>query len=250
MKCEAFWRSMLNTNKRIRDPGQDLKVMCILGKGQVVTMDKKNFAVCITRTCGSGGTVIGKMLAEQLNINLYDRKLLRLASDDSGINEKIFAKADQDVKNTLLYNVSKSVYSGEEIPPESGNLLSDRRLFDFQAKVLKGLLKKESFVVLGRAADYVLKDKPGAVSVFLTASPEACFKREQEIMQTDELGVNRHIKSINRYRSDYYKYHTGKKWKNPENYDLCLRTDVLGYQKCVDLIIEYLEKRLDIQLTI
>lgn len=207
-------------------------------------MKNEYFAICITRTCGSGGTVIGKMLAEQLNIDLYDRKLLRLASDDSGINEKLFAKADQDMKKTVLYKVTKSVYSGEEILPETGNLLSDRRLFDFQAKVLKGLLKKESFVVLGRAADFVLKDKPEAVSIFLTASPEACFKREQEIMQTDELGVNRHIKSINRYRSDYYKYHTGNKWKNPENYDLCLRTDVLGYQGCVDVIVNYLETRL------
>ena len=103
-------------------------------------------------------------------------------------------------------------------------------------------------MVLGRAADYVLKDKPGAVSVFLTASPEACFKREQEIMQTDELGVNRHIKSINKYRSEYYKYHTGNKWKNPENYDLCLRTDVLGYQGCVDVICNYIETRLGIKV--
>lgn len=207
-------------------------------------MKKKYFALCITRTCGSGGTEIGKMLAQKLNIDLYDRKLLRLASDDSGINEKIFAKADQDMKKTLLYKVSKSVYTGEKIPPESGNLLSDKRLFDFQAKVLKGLLEKESFVVLGRAADFVLKDNPNAISIFLSASPEACFQREMEIMQTDELGVNRHIKSINKYRSDYYKYHTGKKWKNPENYDLCLRTDILGYEGCVDMICKYLEARL------
>ena len=199
-------------------------------------MGKDYFAICITRTCGSGGTEIGKMLSEQLSIDLYDRKLLRLASDDSGINEKLFAKADQDTKKTLLYKVSKAVYNGEKIPPESGNFLSDRNLFEYQAKVLRGLLEKESFVVLGRAADFVLKDKENAISIFLTASPKACFKREQEIMQTDELGVNRHIKSINKYRSEYYKYHTGNKWKNPENYDLCLRTDVLGYQGCVDVI--------------
>ena len=83
-------------------------------------MGKDYFAICITRTCGSGGTEIGKMLSEQLSIDLYDRKLLRLASDDSGINEKLFAKADQDTKKTLLYKVSKAVYNGEKIPPESG----------------------------------------------------------------------------------------------------------------------------------
>lgn len=208
-------------------------------------MEQKYFAICITRTCGSGGTEIGRMLSQQLGIDLYDRKLLRLASEDSGINEVLFAKADQDVKKTLLYKVSKAVYNGETIPPESGNFLSDRNLFEYQGKVLRGLLNKESFVVLGRAADFVLRDKPNAVSIFLSASPEACFRREMEIMQTDELGVNRHIKSINRYRSDYYKYHTGNKWKNPENYDLCLRTDVLGYQGCVDIIRDYVEKRME-----
>lgn len=213
-------------------------------------MKQEYFAICITRTCGSGGTVIGKMLSEQLHIDLYDRKLLRLASDDSGINERLFAKADQDVKKTILYKVTKSIYNGEDIPGESGNLTSDRKLFEFQAKVLKGLLKKESFVVLGRAADFVLKDNPGAVSVFLSASPEACFQREQEILQTDELGVNRHIRSINRYRSDYYKYHTGKKWKNPENYDLCLRTDLLGYQGCVNVIVHYINQRMGTKLTV
>ena len=212
-------------------------------------MGMNHYAICITRTCGSGGTEIGKMLSAQLDINLYDRKLLRLASDDSGISEKLFAKADQDVKKTLLYKVSKAVYDGEKIPPETGNFLSDRRLFDYQARVLKGLLEKESFVVLGRAADFVLAEYTNAVSVFLYASAEACFKREQEIMQTDELGVNRHIKSINRYRSDYYKYHTGNRWTNPENYDLCLRTDALGYQGCVDMICNYVEKRTGISLS-
>ncbi len=207
-------------------------------------MKKEYFAVCITRTCGSGGTEIGRMLSEQLGIALYDRKLLRLASEDSGINEQIFAKADQDTKKTLLYKVSRSVYSGEVIPPESGNFLSDRNLFEYQAKVLRELLKKESYVVLGRAADFVLKDQPNAVSIFLSASEEACVEREREIMQMDTFGVNRHIRSINRYRSEYYKYHTGKKWRNPENYDLCLRTDALGYQGCVDLIRDYIEKRM------
>ncbi|MCD7813887.1 MAG: cytidylate kinase-like family protein [Lachnospiraceae bacterium] len=207
-------------------------------------MGKKNYALCITRTCGSGGTEIGKMLAKQLGIDLYDRKLLRVASDDSGINEELFAKADQDTRKTILYKVSKSVYNGEKIPPESGNFLSDRNLFEFQARVLHGLLKKESFVVLGRAADFVLAEEPTAISIFLTASPEACFQREMELLQSDELAVNRHIRSINSYRSDYYKYHTGKKWKNVENYDLCLRTDTLGYQGCVDVIVNYLETRL------
>ena len=87
--------------------------------------DKKYFTICITRTCGSGGTTIAKKLADAYGIDLYDRKLLRLASEDSGISEAMFARADEDVKNSLLYKVSRKVYNGELIPPESGNFVSD-----------------------------------------------------------------------------------------------------------------------------
>ena len=92
------------------------------------------FAVAITRTCGSGGgSYIGKRLAKDFDIDLYDRKLLRLAAEDSGINEKIFAAADENTRKTLLYRVSQHVYDGSFIPPESGNFISDQNLFNYQA---------------------------------------------------------------------------------------------------------------------
>lgn len=127
-------------------------------------MDK--FVIAITRTCGSGGTTIGKMLSKDLGINMYDRELLRLASDDSGINEALFANADEGVKNSLLYKVSKKVYNGELIPPESNDFTSNDNLFNYQAKVLRELADKESYVVIGRCADYILKDKPNIFKNF------------------------------------------------------------------------------------
>ena len=84
------------------------------------------FAVAITRTCGSGGgSYIGKQLAKAFDIDLYDRKLLRLASEDSGISEELFARADENTRKTMLYRVSERVYDGSIIPPESGNFISD-----------------------------------------------------------------------------------------------------------------------------
>lgn len=208
----------------------------------------QNYAICITRTCGSGGTEIGRMLSDRLGIGLYDRKLLRLASDDSGINEALFAKADEDTKKTILYRAQSAVYTGQTIPPESGNFTSDRNLFEYQAKVLHELLKRESFVVLGRAADYVLRDTGRAVGVYLGASQEACLTREREILQSGTFEANRRINEIDRYRNDYYRYHTGKKWKNPDNYDLCLMTDRLGYEGCCDIIVAYLNRRFGLNL--
>ena len=115
-------------------------------------MSEGYFAIAITRTCGSGGgSYIGRKLAADYGIDFYDRKLLRLASEDSGINEALFAQADETTRRSLLYKVSRSVYDGVDIPPESGNFTSDRALFAHQAKVLRKLLEQESYVCVGRA---------------------------------------------------------------------------------------------------
>ena len=96
------------------------------------------------------------MLAKELGINCYDREILRLASDDSGINEALFAQADEKLKSTRLFKIAKNVYRGEIIAPDSDDFVSNDNLFNYQAKVLKELAEKESFVVVGRCADYML----------------------------------------------------------------------------------------------
>lgn len=209
--------------------------------------DKKNFTICITRTCGSGGTTIAKKLADAYGIDLYDRKLLRLASEDSGISEAMFAQADEDVKNSLLYKVSRKVYNGELIPPESGNFVSDQNLFNYQAKVLKELSERESYVVVGRCADYILRNHANAISVYLYASKEECLRHEMEYMGYTQGQAMKEIKRMDRYRRDYYVYHTGRKWKNPENYDLCLNTEKLGYEGTKEFIMDYVKRRMEQQ---
>lgn len=209
--------------------------------------DKKYFTICITRTCGSGGTTIAKKLADAYGIDLYDRKLLRLASEDSGISEAMFAQADEDVKNSLLYKVSRKIYNGELIPPESGNFVSDQNLFNYQAKVLKELSERESYVVVGRCADYILRNHANAISVYLYASKEECLRHEMEYMGYTQGQAMKEIKRMDRYRRDYYVYHTGRKWKNPENYDLCLNTEKLGYEGTKEFIMDYVKRRMELQ---
>lgn len=203
------------------------------------------FVIAITRTCGSGATTISNMLAKEYGIAIYDRQLLRLASEDSGINEDLFFNADEKVKSTLLYKVSKKVYNGELIPPESDNFTSDSNLFNYQAKILKELAQEESYIVIGRCGDYILRDYDNVISIFLTAEEEECIKHEMERLVCSRKDAIKHIKKLNKYRSDYYTYHTGRKWKNPANYDLCLNTGKLGYDKTVKLIMDYIALRLE-----
>ena len=204
----------------------------------------EHFVLAITRVCGSGATTISKMLADEYGITIYDKQLLRLASEDSGINEDLFYNADEEVKNTLLYRVSKNVYNGELISPESDNFTSDINLFNYQAKVLKKLAEIQSYIVIGRCGDYILQDRENMISIFLTADEETCIQHEIERLVCDRKEAEKYIEKNNKFRSDYYLYHTGKKWNDITNYDLCLNTAKLGYQKTVELIKEYVSLRI------
>lgn len=203
----------------------------------------EKFVLAITRTCGSGATTICKILAEEYGINIYDKQLIRLASEDSGINEDLFHNADEEVKKTILYRVSKKVYNGELIPPESDNFTSDMNLFNYQAKVLKELAEEESYIVIGRCGDYILQDRKNTISIYITADEEACITHEMERRVCSRKEAIKYIAKINKFRSDYYTYHTGKKWRNPDNYNLCINTSKLGYEKTVELIKNYVSMR-------
>lgn len=211
--------------------------------------DYPYFAIAITRTCGSGGgSYIGRKLAQDYRIDLYDRKLLRLAAEDSGINEKIFAAADENTKKTLLYRVSQHVYDGSFIPPESGNFISDQNLFNYQAKVLRELLDEESYVCVGRAADFVLRDKPNVLTVYVDAPYNDRVEREMKRQGIGHAQAVHYIDRLDSYRESYYKYHTGRQWKRPENYDLCLDSAALGLDTCVAAIETIVEKRFGVKL--
>ena len=94
-----------------------------------------NYVITIARGYGSGGRTIGKMLAQELGISCYDRELMRLASDESGINESLFAKADEKLKSSLLFKVAKNTYKGEIIGPDSDEFVSNDNLFNYQANM-------------------------------------------------------------------------------------------------------------------
>ena len=204
----------------------------------------ENFVLAITRVCGSGATTISKLLADEYKIAIYDKQLLRLASEDSGINETLFYNADEEVKNTLLYRVSKNVYNGELISPESDNFTSDINLFNYQAKVLKKLTELQSYIVIGRCGDYILQDGKNTISIFLTSDAETCIQHEMERLVCNRKEAEKYIEKNNKFRNDYYVYHTGRKWNDLTNYDLCLNTGKLGYKKTVELIKKYVSLRI------
>ena len=205
-------------------------------------MDK--FIIAITRTCGSGATSIGKILAKNLGVEIYDRNILRLASDDSGISEELFARADEDQKQSLLFRASQKVYSGGLIPPEKEDFTSNNNLFNYQAKVLRELADESNYVVIGRAADYVLRDKPGLVRVYIYASREKCIEKEMTRQKIDWKTADKFISKTDKYRRDYYRYFTGQEWENMQNYDLCINTTQMTYERAAKAIQDFAENML------
>ncbi|WP_066715517.1 cytidylate kinase-like family protein [Clostridium sp. Marseille-P299] len=203
-----------------------------------------NFVITIARGYGSGGRTIGKMLAERLGVHYYDRELMRLASDESGINEELFVKADEKLKKSLLFRIAKKTYKGELIPPDSDDFVSNDNLFQYQAKVIKEIAAAESCVIVGRCADYVLKDYDNVIKIFVHAPFEDCVETLKGMSSLSEDEIKKKITSIDTHRAEYYKYYTGRDWTNAANYDLCLNSSKLGFEKCVDIVIDYMNIRM------
>ncbi len=199
--------------------------------------------ITIARQYGSGGRTIGEMLAEDLKVHYYDKELLKLASEDSGINERLFVNADEKVKVTHLFKVIKNVYNGQLIPPESEDFVSDDNLFNYQAKVIKELAGEESCVIVGRCADYVLKDYENVLSVFIHAPKDYCMEQAAKKVSMSSRDLERYIARTDKRRAEYYKYHTGREWTDARNYDLCLDSSKLGFERCVEEIKAYLKVR-------
>lgn len=202
-----------------------------------------NTVITIAREYGSGGRTIGEMLAKNLNIHYYDKELMKLASDESGINEALFANADEKVKATSLFRIAKSAYSGELIPPESEDFVSNDNLFNYQAKIIRKLAEEESCVIIGRCSDYVLKDYDNVLSVFIHAPLSFCLEQAAKKHSMSPKELEKFVERTNKRRAEYYKYYTGRSWTDAKNYDLCLDSSKLGFERCVEEIKAYMDVR-------
>jgi len=201
------------------------------------------FVITIARTCGSGGSYVAEALEKKLNIKLYGQDILQLASEDSGISIDLFARTDEELKSNPLFKFTKYIYDGKLIPPSSSDFTSQENLFNYQAKVLKDLAEKESYVVIGRCADFVLKDTDNLVRVFITADRKDRINTEAERLTISTKEAESRIDKVDKKRTNHYNYFTGNERDDMTNYDICLNTSRLSYDKCADIIIEYMKAK-------
>lgn len=205
-----------------------------------------NFIITISRGYGSGGKVIGKKLAKELKIPYYDSEILKMASEESGINEELFAKADEKVEGFSFLRAipKKGAFEGGLISPSRHDFVSKENLFNYQAHVLRNLAGKESFVVIGRAADFILDGYPNLLRVHICAPFDDCVKTVCNMFSVDVKESKKRIKTIDKERRDFYKYYTGNRWESPDNYDLILNSSKTGWDNCVKIIKTMLKLKL------
>ena len=205
-----------------------------------------NYVVTIARGYGSGGKQIGIKLAKELGIWLIDKELLQMASIQSGINEDLFTLADERLRMNFIELLEARRHIGNVLSPEHKLFVSDVNLFNYQAQIIRRLAESESFVVIGRAADDVLKDRPNVLSVSIHAPDEDCIQSIMDRAQIDRKAAEKDVKATNRYRAEYYKFYTGGNWREPLNYDLCLNSSRVGRDNCVGVVRQCLKAKLGV----
>lgn len=204
----------------------------------------ENRVITIARSYGSGGRKMGKLLAKELGFEYYDREILRIASDESGISEELFNQVDE-VKKMSLFRIARDMYTGEVIPPDSDDFISNENLFRYQAKIIRELAATRSCVIVGRCANFILRGRENVMNVFVTAPIVDCVRR---VMETDGLNLEeaeKKIKKVDKRRADYFKYFTGREWHDAALYDLCLNTGHMSEQTCVDIVKAYMNARFE-----
>ncbi|MBP1538465.1 MAG: cytidylate kinase-like family protein [Ruminococcus sp.] len=195
--------------------------------------------ITIARGMGSGGRTIGRMLSEQLGMKYYDKELIKLASEESGINEAFFGRVDEKVKTSFIRK--NGVYKGGLIDPSSKDFTSDRNLFNFQAKIIKELAEKEPAVIVGRCADFVLADKQDVIKLFIFCDMQTAVHNVIEAYGGTEASARKLIEKTDKDRSTYYEHYTGRNWEDARNYNICLDTSRMDYQTCVDIIKGFID---------
>ncbi len=192
----------------------------------------QHIVVTIAREYGSGGRYVGRLIADKLGIKFYDKDFIEKLAQETGLSEEYIEENEQ--KMGKFSNFNNGYYIG---------LNNSDDLFLKESELIKELADKESSVIIGRCADFILKDRKDVLKVFIYSNMEDKVKRATEIYGFDKIKAEKEIKRIDKLRSNHYKHYTEKEWKDYSNYDICINSDKLGVEKSAELICEMVREK-------
>ena len=198
----------------------------------------KKRIITISRQFGSGGHSIAKAAAERMGIAFYDNQLITEVARQSGLSEEFIRENEEYAShsNSFLYQLAMSTAGTYGYPSVY------QKLYEAQTKVIQDIADKESCIIVGRCADYILRDREDCLHVFIHAGNEHRAKRILEKYGATDKTVSQRIKDKDNRRRNYYRFHTDREWGVAANYNLALDSGVLGEELCVELICKAMEK--------
>ena len=197
--------------------------------------------VTISREYGSGGRIIGELLAEKLKVPFYDKEIIDMAVEQSGYSREVIEGAELKAKSSFAYSLASALSFNEGT---TGSVLSvNDRLFLAQFQVIREIGDTGSGVIVGRCADYGLREMPGVTNVFIYAEYEDRLKRAVEKYGDDPEKAEDIISTYDKARQNYYNYHTGMKWGEYKNYNLAINSSYISEEEAANLIVSYIENR-------
>lgn len=201
----------------------------------------EQIVISIGRQFGSGGRIIGKALAEKLNIDYYDNELLVLAAKQNGLAPEFFENNDE-ISNSI-FGFASNILDNIGLGTFTNNMLSGDTLFQMQSETIKKLASEKSCIIVGRCSDYILRDNPNCVSIFLHASEEERAKRIANRMNISKEEALAKLVEADKKRASYYNFYSNKTWGESKTYDLSINVSKLGIEGTLNFILDYLKMR-------
>ncbi len=197
--------------------------------------------VTVSREYGSGGRIIARLIAEKLGVPFYDKEIIDMAVEKSGLSREVIETAELRAKSNFTYTLSSAINFGDGL---AGDAISmNEKLFITQYEIISQIGALEEGVIVGRCADYILKDMPGVTNVFVHGEIEDRMKRCIEVYGDDPDKIKEKIATYDKARANYYNYHTCQKWGYYSNYNLSINSSYISEEAAADLVVEYISKR-------
>ena len=210
-------------------------------------MSKSNLIITIGRQYGSAGYEIGKKLASDLVVKLYDKEMLKRAAKETGLCEELFETHDEKPTNSFLYSLVMDTYSLGFSSGTYADMPINHKVFLAQFDTIKKIAEEESCVMVGRCADYALEDYENVINIFIYADLDRRIRRVAREFDISDAKAKDIIVKNDKKRASYYNYYTNKEWGEAKGYDLCINSAKLGVDGAVELIKQYIETRQQIK---
>ncbi len=202
----------------------------------------EKYVITFARQFGSGGHEVAKTTAEILGIPFYDKELIAIAAKESGLSEHLFDGLDEKPTNSFLYSLVMGVQSGASTYCRYGDVTGSDNIFRIQAQVIRQIADKESCVIVGRCADYILQEYENLVSVFVHANIEQRIERIMKRYDLKEKNAEDYINKTDKRRNSFYNFYTNRVWGSVDNYNLAIDTAQIGIKNAAEIIAEYVKK--------